>query len=213
VRVKTILVASSKGGVGKTTIATHLAAQAALSGKRTVLVDADPQRSSTRWAEKRAGLESAVLPVDGSGAARGWQRELPEDTDVVIVDAAAGAMAHELMPFLERADAVVVPVLPSTLDIEATVPFLDTLARLARVRRGELPIGLVANKLRPWTNASQQALELWKQWPYPMVAQLRDSQAYSVLCGLGKSLFDYQSAQVREHQQDWQPLLRWLKKA
>ena len=211
--MKTILVASSKGGVGKTTIATHLAANAALSGQRTVLVDADPQRSSTRWAEKRAGLDSAVLPMDGSSATRGWQRELPEDTDLVIVDGAAGAMAHELMPFLERADAVVVPVLPSTLDIEATVPFLDTLAKLARVRRGELPIGLVANKLRPWTNASQQALELWQQWPYPVVAQLRDSQAYSMLCGLGKSLFDYQSAQVREHQHDWQPLLRWLKKA
>ncbi|MGN6113688.1 MAG: nucleotide-binding protein [Luteimonas sp.] len=210
--MKTILVASSKGGVGKTTIATHLAAQAALSGKRTVLVDADPQRSSTRWAEKRAGLDSAVLPVDGTKAERGWQRELPENTQVVIVDGAAGAMAHELMPFLERADSVVVPVLPSALDIEATVPFLDTLAKLARVRRGELPIGLVGNKLRPWTNASQQALELWKQWPYPVVAQLRDSQAYSVLVGLGKSLFDYQSANVREHQEDWQPLLRWTRR-
>jgi chromosome partitioning protein len=88
--MKTILVASSKGGVGKTTIATHLAAQAALSGKRTVLVDADPQRSSTRWAEKRAGLDSAVLPIDGSKAERGWQRELPENAQVVIVDAAAG---------------------------------------------------------------------------------------------------------------------------
>jgi chromosome partitioning protein len=211
--MKTILVASSKGGVGKTTIATHLAANAALSGQRTVLVDADPQRSSTRWAEKRAGMDSAVLPLDGSGAARGWQRELPEDTQYVVVDAAAGAMAHELMPFLERADAVVVPVLPSTLDIEATVPFLDTLARLARVRRGELPVGLVGNKLRPWTNASQQATDLWRQWPYPLVASLRDSQAYSVLCGLGKSLFDYHSAQVRDHQEDWQPLLRWLRKA
>jgi chromosome partitioning protein len=211
--MKTILVASSKGGVGKTTIATHLAANAALSGQRTALVDADPQRSSTRWAEKRAGMDSAVLPLDGSDAARGWQRDLPEDTQYVVVDAAAGAMAHELMPFLERADAVVVPVLPSTLDIEATVPFLDTLARLARVRRGELPVGLVGNKLRPWTNASQQAMELWRQWPYPLVASLRDSQAYSVLCGLGKSLFDYHSAQVRDHQEDWQPLLRWLRKA
>ena len=211
--MKTILVASSKGGVGKTTIATHLAANAALSGQHTVLVDADPQRSSTRWAEKRADMDSAVLPVDGSNAGRGWQRDLPEDTQYVVVDAAAGAMAHELMPFLERADAVVVPVVPSTLDIEATVPFLDTLAKLARVRRGELPIALVGNKLRPWTNASQQAMDLWKAWPYPLVATLRDSQAYSLLCGLGKSLFDYNSAQVRNHQEDWQPLLRWLRKA
>ena len=210
--MKTILVASSKGGVGKTTIATHLAAQSALSGKRTVLVDADPQRSSTRWAEKRAGLDSAVLPVDGTKAERGWHRELPDNTQVVVVDAAAGSMAHELMPFLERADAVVVPVLPSALDIEATVPFLDSLAKLARVRRGELPIGLVGNKLRPWTNASRQAIDLWKQWPYPVVAPRRDSQAESVHVGPGPSLFDKHSAQVREHQDDWQPLLRWTRK-
>jgi len=108
---------------------------------------------------------------------------------------------------------VIVPILPSTLDIEATVPFLDTLAKHPRVRRGELRVGLVGNKLKPWTNSSQQSLELLRQWPYPLVAQLRDSQAYSVLVGLGKSLFDYHSAQVRDHQGDWQPLLRWLRKA
>jgi chromosome partitioning protein len=51
-----------------------------------------------------------------------------------------------------------------------------------------------------------------QQWPYPLVAQLRDSQAYALLVGLGKSLFDYHSAQVREHQDDWQPLLRWLRR-
>ena len=209
--MKTILVASSKGGVGKTTVATHLAAQAALAGQRTVLVDVDPQASSTRWAERRAGLESAVLPLDGSS--KGWRKQIPDDTDVVIVDAPAGAMAGDLDAFLDRADAVVVPVLPSVLDIEATVGFLDTLAKNARVRRGELRVGLVANKLKPWTNGSQQALDLLRQWPYPLVAQLRDSQAYAVLVGLGKSLFDYHSAQVREHQDDWQPLLRWLKKS
>lgn len=209
--MKTILVASSKGGVGKTTIATHLAAQAALAGRRTALVDADPQGSSTRWSERRAGLDSAVLPVDGSQGA-GWQQRLPDNTQRIVIDAPAGAMAHALGPFLARADVVLVPVLPSLLDIEATVPFLDTLAKNARVRRGKLRVGLVGNKLKPWTNASQQALELWQQWPYPMVAQLRDSQAYALLVGLGKSLFDYRSAQVREHQQDWQPLLRWLKK-
>jgi len=209
--MKTILVASSKGGVGKTTIATHLAAQSALDGRRTVLVDADPQGSSTRWAQRRAGLDSAVLPLDGTGP--GWRRHVPADSDLVVVDAAAGAMAGDLGSFLERADAVVVPVLPSLLDIEATVGFLDTLAKNARVRRGELRVGLVANKLKPWTNGTLQALDLLRQWPYPLVAQLRDSQAYSVLVGLGKSLFDYHSAQVREHQDDWQPLLRWLKKA
>ena len=208
--MKTWLVACSKGGVGKTTIATHLAADAAVSGLRTVLVDADPQGSATRWCERRAGMASAVLPVDGTR--KSWRKRVPDDAQRVVVDAPAGAMADDLEEFLEVADAVLVPMQPSALDIEASVHFLETVGRHPRVRKGKLRVGLVANRLKPHTNASQQAVELLRTWPLPLVGQLRDSQAYVVLTGLGKSLFDYHSAQVREHQQDWLPLLQWLKK-
>ena len=208
--MKTWLVACSKGGVGKTTIATHLAADAAVSGLRTVLVDADPQGSATRWCERRAGMASAVLPVDGTRKA--WRKRVPDDAQRVVVDAPAGAMADDLEEFLEVADAMLVPMQPSALDIEASVHFLETVGRHPRVRKGKLRVGLVANRLKPHTNASQQAVELLRAWPLPLVGQLRDSQAYVVLTGLGKSLFDYHSAQVREHQQDWVPLLQWLKK-
>ena len=208
--MKTWLVACSKGGVGKTTIATHLAAQAAVDGLRTALVDADPQGSATRWCERRADLASAVLPVDGTR--KSWRKHLPDDTQRVVVDTPAGAMERELEPFLDVADALVVPVQPSALDIEAAVRFLESVGRHPRVRKGKLRLGLVGNRLKPHTNASQQAMEILRSWPFPLVAQLRDSQAYVVLTGLGKSLFDYHSAQVREHQADWEPLLHWLDK-
>ncbi|MBO9715836.1 MAG: ParA family protein [Pseudoxanthomonas sp.] len=211
--MKTILVAGSKGGVGKTTIATHLAAYSALQGRRTVLADADPQHSATRWAERRAELDSAVLPVDASRRRATWRDWLPDDAEQVVIDAPAGALAEDLEVFIDHADAVVVPVQPSALDIEATVNFLNTLAKVKRVKKQKLPVGLVLNRTKPWTNASQQALAMLQSWPYPVVAQLRDTQAYVVLVGLGRSLFDYHSAQVRDHQADWEPLLKWLDKA
>ena len=210
--MKTILVASSKGGAGKTTLATNLAAHFALDGKRTVLVDADPQHSSTRWAQRRAELESAVLPIDASSK-RNWRTSLPDDAERVVIDAPAGSMAGDLEQFLESVDAIVVPVLPSALDIEATVGFLNSLSKVPRVHKRKLPVGLVVNRSKPWTNTSQQAVEMLKTWPDPVVAQLRDTQAYVVLAGLGRSLFDYRSAQVRDHQGDWDPLLKWIKKA
>lgn len=208
--MKTILVAGSKGGVGKTTVSTHLAAHAALSGKATVLADADPQGSSTRWAQRRAVLDSAVVPVTVHRK-KAWLKLLPEGTEQVVVDAPAGAYAEELAPFLEVANAVVVPVLPSALDIEAIVGFLNSLATVPQVRSGALPVGLVLNRTKAWTQTSQQAHQLLAQWPYPIVTQLRDTQSYVVMVGLGRSLFDYHSAQVREHQHDWEPLFKWLK--
>ncbi len=208
--MRMVLVASSKGGAGKSTVATHLAAHFALEGKHTALLDADRQFSATHWCEKRAGLPSAVLPVDGSR--RGWENRLPEDSQRVVVDARAGAMAEDLAAFLDRADAVVVPVLPSTIDLEATAPFLNSLAGHPRVRKGKLPVALVGNRLKPWTAASQQAVAQLKTWPYPLVAELRDSQAYVLMVALGKSVFDYHSEQIRSHQDDWSGLLKFLKK-
>jgi chromosome partitioning protein len=208
--MRTVLVASSKGGAGKTSIATNLAAFFALDGKHTVLVDADRQKSSTHWATKRAGLASAVLPIDGTR--RGWEKQLPGDTERVVIDAPAGAMGDDLEAYLERADAVLVPVNPSMIDLEATVPFLNSLATLPRVKKGKLPVALVGNRLKPWTSASQQAVGQLQGWPYPLAGQLRDTQAYVLMVALGKSVFDYHSEQIRSHQDDWTPLLKWLKK-
>lgn len=205
-----ILVASAKGGVGKTTISTTLAGFYALAGKRTVLVDADPQGSALSWCGKRQVEGGQVLALDGTR--RSWAQRIPDKAQRVVIDAPAGAMPENLAAHIALADAIVVPVLPSVLDMEATVRFLNALADVPRVAGGELPVGLVANRLKPRTQASQQVVEQLSQWPCELVAQLRDTQAYVLLSGLGKCLFDFRSENVREHQKDWEPLLRWLKR-
>ena len=205
-----VLVASSKGGAGKTTIATNLAAHYAVDGKNTVLVDADRQGSSQRWAEKRAGMSHPVLGL--SGLRRDWAKHIPEDAQRVVIDSAAGIRSGEIGEYLDHVDAVIVPVLPSSIDLEAAEPFLAELADLPRIKRGKVPVALVANRLKPWTNASQQAVDEIKGFPFPVVAELRDTQGYVLASALGKSIFDYNSELVRSHQDDWSKLLRWLKK-
>ena len=208
--MRKILVASSKGGCGKTTIATNLAAHFAQDGKNTVLVDADRQGSALRWAEKRAGLSAPVL---GMSALKGdWAAKIPADAERVVIDGPAGIRPGELAELLEDVDALLIPVLPSRIDLEASETFLREVAQLARIKRGKVAVGLVANRLKPWTTASQDAIDEIKKLPFPLVAQLRDTQGYVLVAGLGKGIFDYNSELIRSHQEDWAKLLRWLKK-
>lgn len=203
-----ILVASSKGGCGKTTIATNLAAYYAIKGEAAVLVDTDRQQSSLRWCVKRAEHSSPVLPLDGTR--KRWPERVPADAGHVVIDVPAGIRVEDLERYAGDLDAIVVPLLPSVIDLEATALFLAELSGLKAVRQRRLPVALVANRLKPWTTSSQAAVEAMKGLPFPLVAQLRDSQAYVLMAGLGRSIFDYHSESVRGHQEDWLKLLRWL---
>jgi chromosome partitioning protein len=206
----TVLVASSKGGCGKSTLVTQLASHWAQDGKRTAIIDSDPQGSSFRWASLRPENVPGVLAMEGG---RKSLDKVPEDTDRLLIDTPAGSHERELEPYLEKADMLVVPVLPSSFDMHATLNFLQHLRGISRIKRGKLPVALVGNRLKPWTHASQEAMEqLAEQAPFPVVAELRDTQAYVLLTSLGKGIFDYNSEQVRGHQQDWAPLLRWIKR-
>ena len=209
--MRTILVASPKGGCGKTTVATNLAAFYAAAGKETALIDCDRQGSSLHWAEKRAALAHPVLGMAGKIGPK-VTAKVPPDCKRCIVDSAAGIRINEVAELIESAHALVIPVLPSVIDLEATEAFFAELAELPAVKRRKFPVAVIANRTKPWTNATQSSIERLKESPFPVVAELRDSQGYVLLAGIGKSLFDYHSEQTRSHQDDWAPLLKWLKK-
>jgi chromosome partitioning protein len=128
-----ILVASEKGGVGKTTLSANLAVLEASDGKDVLLVDSDKQASASDWAAIRS--ESSVLPAITCMAKRG--KGLQEDIakiapkyDTVIIDC-GGQDSIELRQALLIADIVVVPSRASQFDSWA-LETMDTLIRMAR---------------------------------------------------------------------------------
>jgi len=117
-----------KGGCGKTTIATSLASYYAASGLRTALEDHDSQGSSTRWLNVRPADLAPIHGVAAFRAARGvtrtWQMRLPSNVERVVVDTAAGLDPTQVPEMVQRADFIVVPVLPSRIDMDAAQDFL-----------------------------------------------------------------------------------------
>ncbi|HEY6940786.1 ParA family protein [Dokdonella sp.] len=211
-----ILVANSKGGCGKTTLTTNLAGCYARSGKRTTLVDCDPQGSSLAW----CGLRAAHLPPIHAlasndptyGLSAGWLLRIPASTEVLLIDTPAGLRAHEFERFARHADAVLVPVVPSSIDLRATLAFLDTVRKLADVRSGRLRVALVANRLRERTNSARQLDATLERLTQAAMIRVRDSQTYVGLAETGLSVFDDNGGQARSHREDWAPLLQWLER-
>ena len=121
--MRTILIASPKGGCGKTTVATNLAAFYATAGKETVLIDCDRQGSSLHWAEKRAALAHPVLGMAGKRGSKVTVK-VPSGTKRCIVDTAAGIRVAEVAELLDAADALLIPVMPSVIDLEASEAFV-----------------------------------------------------------------------------------------
>ncbi len=207
--MQTVLVASSKGGCGKTTLVTHLAAYWAQYGENPVIIDTDRQKSSFRWCQRRTDDVPGVLALDGMQRTRAFNR-IPADTGHVLIDTPAGITPRALAPLLAYADVVLVPVLPSAFDFDASVAFLEELDELVQARRRPPAVGLVANRLKLNTRTSHNTLAALDTLPFAQRAALRDSQSYVLLAGLGKGIFDYASEKVRRQQDDWRPLLKWL---
>ena len=150
--MKRLLILNSKGGCGKTTIATNLAGFYAASGTSTTLIDYDPQGSSKRWLELRSerlpDIHSVFAAKTNQGSVtRSFALRVPQGTQRTIVDTPASMKRLEMMEMLRSATAIVVPVLPSGIDCHVTLYFLKQLSDLVRQMGLDIPIGTVKSRL------------------------------------------------------------------
>jgi len=177
-----IVVLNPKGGCGKTTLATNVASYLALRGPMPVLLDCDPQGGSMRWLEKRSRLRA---PVHGIAAyrrppnvTRTWQLRVPVEARHVIVDTPAGLDGSQIHDLVYDASNVLIPVMPSPIDIRYAARFIAELLLVAQLDRGSVRVGIVASRTRQNTLALRQLMRFLTSLKIPVVGVLRDSQNF-----------------------------------
>jgi chromosome partitioning protein len=212
--MRRIVVLNPKGGSGKTTIASNLAACYAANGDRPALMDLDPQGSSMRWLRKRPGDSPPIHGIAAfersAAVTRSWQTRVPRDCGAVVIDTPAAIDPHALPDITRGADAVLVPVMPSEIDIHATAKCVADLLLVAKIRRSQRRIGIIANRVRSNTRVSQSLTRFLASLDIPLVATLRDTQSYVRSAETGLGIYEMPRWQVQQDLPQWQQILEWL---
>jgi chromosome partitioning protein len=136
---------------------------------------------------------------------------VPADAAHVVVDTPAAVPAQQMPEMTKSADAIIVPVLPSDIDIHAFSRCIADLLLIAKVRRDENRIGVIANRVRRNTVIYQSLMRFLETLRIPVIATLRDSQNYVRAAEQGVGLYEMKHHLVAQDLADWTPLLEWLK--
>ncbi|MGH8138694.1 MAG: AAA family ATPase [Steroidobacteraceae bacterium] len=214
--MKRIVVLNPKGGSGKTTIAINLASYFASRQQRPVLMDFDPQGSSLRWVKKRQAAQAPIHAIAAyerdSRTTRAFQLRIPEDCTHVIVDTPAAVESQQLPDVTRDAHKIIVPVLPSDIDIHTCSRTIRDLLLVAKIRREDDRIGVIANRIRRNTLTYQALIRFLQTLGIPIVATIRDSMNYVRAAELGIGVHEMKSYVAQEDVEQWRPLIDWLDK-
>ncbi len=205
--MRSVLVVNPKGGAGKTTVATNLAAGLANRGEAVYLWDLDRQQSSLTWLGMRPRHVPLVTRLDdrdgADPAALGKGRWL-------ILDSPAGLHGKALSHNLKLADKALVPIQPSVFDMAATATFLQALREEKVIRRHKTFVGIVGVRVDPRTKAAATLEAFLQQFDLPVLTYLRDSQIYPNAAFNGLSIFDLPSYLSERDVEQWGPVFDWL---
>ena len=198
---------SQKGGAGKSTLARQLAVLAGEAGA-SVLIDRDPQETSTKWWQRRQALQPAperpdLLNLDGSGLTAAVTTLRKRREGVVFVDTRP-AVAEPEAEAARVADLVIVPVRPSPDDLEAVGETLKILRRLGR--RAAVVVNAAKNEGR-----ARDARAALSRYPVPVCpAHVADRAVYLDASLEGKGVGEMRGAAARDAHAELRTVWDWL---
>jgi len=206
--MRKIMVLNSKGGCGKSTIATNLASYYAYYEEKNVtLVDFDPQGSSLDWLKARPAEYTEIKGINGATE----NVRFSKDTEIVIMDVPGRVEGKELANLVKRVETIIIPVLPSPIDIRATANFIRELLTNGRVSRKETKVAVIANRVRENTLSYHALYAFLKSLKIPFVTTLRDTQNYIHAEDQGVGIFEMAPSKVWQDLEQWDPLIKWLR--
>ena len=130
---------------------------------------------------------------------------------VVIYDVPAAVYGSRLNTYIKKADTVVVPVMPSPIDIKAAMDFLNALRSMGSVIRKKIKVGLVANSERANTNIFLElATYLVREKGLKYITAFRDNTNYIKSARTGLGIFEMGESATAQDREEWKPLIRWL---
>jgi chromosome partitioning protein len=209
-----IVVLNTKGGCGKTTLSTSLAAYYASQGYDTALLDTDPQGSSLRWLANRGGREPAITGLTGCDktgrVTRSFLMRVPPATERLIVDTPAAIDSLRLQDAVRGAHAVLIPVLPSDIDIHAASHCIADLLLSGRIENRHERVAVIANRVKKQTRMFETLRRFLHTLEIPFVATLRDTQNYVYATERGMGVHELKDRNVKQEVHEWEPLIAWL---
>ena len=210
--MRSILVLNPKGGCGKSTIATNIAGYFASEGKRVSIADCDPQQSSADWLAIRPESAAQIK----SAAVKAGKIDVPRRTEVLIIDTPAALHGKKLANYAKISQTIVMPMMPSPLDIRAAEHFVDELFSLRKLINRKIKVATVANRVREDTIAAAKLenyldkIKLPSGHKLPFITMLRATQNYIKASEKGLSIFEFAPAKTTYDREQWQPLVKWL---
>ncbi len=209
-----IALINMKGGCGKTTIATSLAAYYASIGLKSSLTDYDSQGSSLDWLKHRDIDKPTIYGIDAynrnKATTLSWQLRPPADTQVSIIDTPAGLNLEVLRKIIEQSDTLLIPVMPSAIDIQAAVRFIEILLIQGKARAKGKNIGIIANRIHSRTLAYQTLKKFIARLDIPLIARFRGVQCYIHAIDKGIGIHESTEKQAFRELYQWDKLIRWL---